>query len=115
LIEQVLKEIQAEMSLDAVEELMAETQEAIAHQQVRVLVTSRLVELLACVPHIGTLMAQAQQEIENMLAGKLTDEDEDAILAELDELVQQVSLSLSLMATLYQHRHVCPLNCTSAD
>jgi hypothetical protein len=33
--EQVLKEIQAEMSLDAVEELMADTQEAIAHQQVR--------------------------------------------------------------------------------
>lgn len=58
---EVLKEIQAEMSLDAVEELMADTQEAIAHQQ----------------------------EIENILAGKLTDEDEEAILAELDELVQQ--------------------------
>ncbi len=81
--EQVLKEIQAEMSLDAVEELMADTHEAIAHQQVRHLCTTH--------HHPPPLFTHTlAQEIENILAGKLTDEDEEAILAELDELVQQV-------------------------
>jgi hypothetical protein len=37
-----------------------------------------------------SLLFTPSQEIENILAGKLTDEDEEAILAELDELVQQV-------------------------
>jgi hypothetical protein len=45
--EQVLKEIQAEMSLDAVEELMADTHEAIAHQQVRHLCTTHPPPFLA--------------------------------------------------------------------
>lgn len=58
----VLSEIQAEMSLEDVEKLMDETAEGIAYQN----------------------------EISNMLAGKITEEDEEDILGELDAIVAEI-------------------------
>jgi len=55
---EVLKEIHSEMSIDAVEDLMADTQDALDYQN----------------------------EIDKLLAGKLSDQDEEDILAELDAL-----------------------------
>jgi len=54
----VLKEIHSQMSIDEIDQLMEDTQEAIAYQK----------------------------EIEEALAGQLTSEDEDDVLAELEEL-----------------------------
>eukprot|EP00026_Physarum_polycephalum_P016667 Phypoly_transcript_17630.p1 GENE.Phypoly_transcript_17630~~Phypoly_transcript_17630.p1 ORF type:complete len:212 (+),score=61.27 Phypoly_transcript_17630:108-743(+) len=58
-----LNALHSEMSVEDVEDLMAETADAIAYQN----------------------------EIETALAGKLTQEDEDDILAELEELEKEVS------------------------
>ncbi|KAI8149080.1 Snf7 family [Fennellomyces sp. T-0311] len=57
----VLKEIHKEMSLEAVEKLMDDTADAIAYQN----------------------------EIEELLSGKISDEDEEEILQELESLQQQ--------------------------
>eukprot|EP01135_Chromosphaera_perkinsii_P000496 Nk52_evm50s96 gene=Nk52_evmTU50s96 len=56
----VLKEIQGEMSIDEIDRIMDDTREAIAYQN----------------------------EIDEALSGKLTDEDDEAILKELDELIE---------------------------
>ncbi|KAJ1971051.1 Vacuolar protein sorting-associated protein 20 [Dimargaris xerosporica] len=61
---EVLKELHKEMSLDAVEKLMDETAEGIAYQN----------------------------EIEEMLSGKTSDQDEAEIEQELDKLLQQQAL-----------------------
>ncbi|KAK9767645.1 Vacuolar protein sorting-associated protein 20 [Basidiobolus ranarum] len=58
---EVLKEIHSEMSIDAVEKLMDETADAIAYQN----------------------------EIEELLSGKITEEDEEDILRQLDEIEKQ--------------------------
>ncbi|ORY04734.1 Snf7-domain-containing protein [Basidiobolus meristosporus CBS 931.73] len=58
---EVLKEIHQEMSIDAVEKLMDETADAIAYQN----------------------------EIEELLSGKITEEDEEDILRQLDEIEKQ--------------------------
>jgi len=55
---EVLKEIHSQMSIDEIDQLMEDTQEAVAYQK----------------------------EIEEALAGQLTSEDEDDVLAELEEL-----------------------------
>jgi len=55
---EVLKEIHSQMSIDEIDQLMEDTQEAIAYQK----------------------------EIEEALSGQLTSEDEDAVLEELEEL-----------------------------
>ncbi|KYR01960.1 SNF7 family protein [Tieghemostelium lacteum] len=57
-----LKEIQKEMTLEKVEDIMAETQEAI----------------------------QYQQDIQDALNGKFTAEEEDDLLAELDEMEKEI-------------------------
>lgn len=59
----VLGEIQKEMSMDSVEQLMADTAEAIAYQN----------------------------EISAMLAGKLTEEDQEDLLGELDDIIQEIA------------------------
>ncbi len=59
---EVLGEIQKEMSLDDVEKLMQDTSDAIAYQN----------------------------EISNMLAGKITDEDEEDILEELNQITTEI-------------------------
>ncbi|KAJ1976476.1 Vacuolar protein sorting-associated protein 20 [Dimargaris verticillata] len=61
---EVLKELHKEMSLDAVERLIDETAEGIAYQN----------------------------EIEEMLSGKISDQDEAEIEQELDTLLQQQAL-----------------------
>jgi len=58
---ETLKEINKEMSIEAVEQLMEDTQEAI----------------------------QYQKEVSDILAGKLTQEDEDDVLKELEEIEKQ--------------------------
>jgi len=62
---EVLKEIHAQMSIDEIDKLMEDTQEAIEYQR----------------------------EIEDALAGHLTSEDEDDVLAELEAL-EQATLEL---------------------
>ncbi|KAJ3053507.1 Vacuolar protein sorting-associated protein 20 [Rhizophlyctis rosea] len=57
----VLKEIHKEMSLDAVQKLMDDTADAIAYQA----------------------------EIDELISGKITDEDEEEIMAQLDALVEE--------------------------
>eukprot|EP00163_Fabomonas_tropica_P031392 TRINITY_DN744_c1_g1_i6.p1 TRINITY_DN744_c1_g1~~TRINITY_DN744_c1_g1_i6.p1 ORF type:complete len:258 (-),score=68.89 TRINITY_DN744_c1_g1_i6:664-1437(-) len=58
----VLNQLHSEMSLDDVESLMSETEDA----------------------------AYMQQQINEMLAGQLSEEDEDAVCKELDQLEQEV-------------------------
>ncbi|KAJ3045108.1 Vacuolar protein sorting-associated protein 20 [Rhizophlyctis rosea] len=58
---EVLKEIHKEMSLDAVQKLMDDTADAIAYQA----------------------------EIDELISGKITDEDEEEIMAQLDALVEE--------------------------
>jgi len=58
---ETLKEIHKEMSIEAVEQLMEDTQEAI----------------------------QYQKDVSDILAGKLTQEDEDEVLKELEKIEQQ--------------------------
>jgi len=60
---ETLKEIHKEMSIEAVEQLMEDTQEAI----------------------------QYQKDVSDVLAGKLTQEDEDDVLKELEEIEQQAA------------------------
>lgn len=66
---QVLKEIHKEMSLEAVEKLMEETDEARAYQR----------------------------EVSNLLAGAMTNEDEDAVEDELEALEREVSIVIALI------------------
>lgn len=72
------------MSVEAVEELMADTKEAMEFQNAPLPLPAVAIKF--------STYTLAKQEIANALAGKLTDEDEDAIMAELDELVQQVTI-----------------------
>jgi len=58
---EVLKEIHSEMSVEAVEQLMSDTQDAIDYQN----------------------------EIDEAISGKLSEEDNEAILAELEELEKE--------------------------
>jgi len=60
---ETLKEIHKEMSIEAVEQLMEDTQEAI----------------------------QYQKDVSDVLAGKLTQEDEDDVLKELEEIEQRAA------------------------
>jgi len=63
---EVLKEIHSQMSIDEIDQLMEDTQEAVAYQK----------------------------EIEEALAGQLTSEDEDDVLAELEELERAQTLEM---------------------
>lgn len=67
---QVLKEIHKEMSLEAVEKLMEETDEARAYQR----------------------------EVSNLLAGAMTNEEEDAVEDELEALEREVSIVIVAIA-----------------
>jgi charged multivesicular body protein 6 len=72
---ETLKELNSQMNLDAVEDLLLETTEAVEHQRV------------------PTKLYRAYlQEIDALLAGRLTEEDEEDVLRELEELTR-VSLS----------------------
>jgi len=66
---ETLKEIHKEMSIEAVEQLMEDTQEAI----------------------------QYQKDVSDILAGKLTQEDEDDVLKELEEIEQQQAANMPQM------------------
>jgi len=68
----VLKEIHSQMSIEEIDNLMLDTQEAIAYQN----------------------------QIEEALSGKLTDEDEEAVMAEFDALEKEfVKTSLPSVPT----------------
>jgi len=66
---QVLKEIHKEMSLEAVERLIEETDEARAYQR----------------------------EVSNLLAGAMTNEEEDAVEDELEALEREVSIIIVII------------------
>ena len=83
----VLKEIQKEMNIEAVEKLLDETAEAQAVQRV----------CLHSLP-IHPRMLMRLQEIDEMLANNLSAEDEDAVQAELRQLQQEAVCSFSLVS-----------------
>lgn len=68
---QVLKEIHKEMSLEAVEKLIEETDEARAYQR----------------------------EVSNLLAGAMTNEEEDAVEDELEALEREVSIVIVILSS----------------
>jgi len=68
---QVLKEIHKEMSLEAVEKLIEETDEARAYQR----------------------------EVSNLLAGAMTNEEEDAVEDELEALEREVSIVIVIFSS----------------
>lgn len=77
----VLKEIHKEMGgLDKVEQLMGETEEAQAYQNVGGLPAQ-----------LRTLLANYDQEISEMLAGRISNQDEDEVEDELAALEAEVS------------------------
>lgn len=76
----VLKELNREMSIENVEKLMGETANAIAYQQVRSPNTDWT--------QFKMLMLSmfAPQEVDEMLASRMSAEDEDAVQAEVEAM-----------------------------
>lgn len=73
-----LEEMHKIMSLEDVEQIMAETQDAIEYQRVRCPILNKTSIIKCyCFP----------QEIDELLGQNLTDEDEDAVAAELDSIL----------------------------
>ncbi|KAJ2962955.1 hypothetical protein NQZ79_g1924 [Umbelopsis isabellina] len=84
---EVLKEIHKEMSVESVQKLMDDTADAIEYQNVKTLTLTIVIRLL--------LLTLYLQEIDEILSGKITAEDEEDILKELDELQQQEVIKTS--------------------
>jgi hypothetical protein len=84
---EVLKEIHKEMSIESVQKLMDDTADAIEYQNVKTLKIIIFLTLLYLTLQI--------QEIDEILSGKITAEDEEEILKELDELQQQEVINKS--------------------
>jgi hypothetical protein len=92
---EVLKELHSQMSIDDIEQLMLDTQEAIDYQQVTNSHTkSLLTEDLLCFLSL--------QEIETALAGKLSADDEEDVLEQLHQLELEV-VNQSTRIPLYNH------------
>uniref|UniRef100_A0A8C7UL05 Charged multivesicular body protein 6b n=1 Tax=Oncorhynchus mykiss TaxID=8022 RepID=A0A8C7UL05_ONCMY len=87
-----LKSLHEAMSIEDVERIMDETQEGIEYQRVRSpLSFYRSIEILLKLLYFVNIyfyLFISVQEIDEMLAGSLTQEDEDAVLAELEAITQ---------------------------
>lgn len=81
----VLKELNREMSIENVEKLMGETADAIAYQQVRSPNTDWT--------QFKMLMLSmfAPQEVDEMLASRMSAEDEDAVQAEVEAMEAELA------------------------
>jgi charged multivesicular body protein 6 len=93
---EVLKEIHREMSIESVEKLMDETQEAREYQRV----CHIFIFHAACAE-----LRMAVQEIGDLLANRLTHDEEDAVQAELLAL-QGETVSTSCRTLFYSFSHV---------
>ena len=83
------------MSVEAVQKLMDDTADAIEYQNVSFIWWQY--RALDQALSIGTYNASCLQEIDEILSGNLTAEDEEDVLRELDELQQQeVSVDIDL-------------------
>jgi charged multivesicular body protein 6 len=93
---EALKEIHNEMSIEAVEQLMSDTQDAIDYQNVCDGVCFVVCNMFECKIYVVDLFIQ---EIDELMSGKLTEEDNEAILAELEELEKEVC------SHKHEHKH----------
>lgn len=83
---QVLQAINKEMGgIEGVERLMGETEEARAYQEVR-----RFYPFLLC-SSVNLMNCLLLQEVSEMLAGHLSNQDEDEVEDELEALQQQIA------------------------
>lgn len=80
----VLQEIHKEMSLDRVEKILDDSADAVAHQNVFSLIS----------PFMESL---TQQELSNMLGERISNADEDDVLAEFNQLEQQMVCAALLL------------------
>lgn len=80
----VLKEIHKEMGgIENVEKLLGESEEARAYQEVRIPHRERIV--------LGSLLIHVLQEISELLANKMSNQDEDEVEDELEQLEREVN------------------------
>lgn len=85
----VLQEIQKEMGgLESVEKLMGETEEARAYQEVSLMMMGHV--------RPNADMMVAMQEVSQMLAGRMSNQDEDEVEDELEALEREVRGPVSL-------------------
>ena len=89
------------MSIEDVERIMDETREGIEYQRVSDINWKALISAVFNQMLTKTLIF-FPQEIDELLSGSLTQEDEDAVLQELEEMTKVCSLYLLL--TLFSHQ-----------
>ena len=89
------------MSIEDVERIMDETREGIEYQRVSDINWKALISAVFNQMLTKTLIF-FPQEIDELLSGSLTQEDEDAVLQELEEMTKVCTLYLLL--TLFSHK-----------
>ena len=83
------------MSIEDVERIMDETREGIEYQRVSDINWKALISVVFSQMLTKTLIF-FPQEIDELLSGSLTQEDEDAVLQELEEMTKVCTLYLLL-------------------
>lgn len=102
------------MSIEEVERIMDETQDAIEYQRVSqkhrtLYFPAGQLHFIKSDPELVSL-----QQIDEMLAGSLTQEDEDAVLAELEAITQVGPISITVSVFESSHVFKTEANVTSA-